>query len=153
MWNLSFSDLFHLVWQCLGICQDKVKLSRSCLTLCDLMDCSTPGSSVHGILQARILEWVAISFSKGSSQSGDQTQVSHIAGRFFILFHFFWCLSNITLYIYISLLLYLFLCECTFRLLSCLIYCKQCYNEHCGAWILWTMFFFKYMNRIGIAGS
>ena len=49
------------------------------------MDCSPPGSSVHGILQARILEWVAISFSRGSSQSRDRTRVSCIAGRRFIL--------------------------------------------------------------------
>ena len=49
------------------------------------MDFSPPSSSVHGILQARILEWVAISFSKGSSQTRDQTQVSHIVGRCFNL--------------------------------------------------------------------
>ena len=54
-------------------------------TLCDPMDCSPPGSSVHGILQARILEWVAISFSRGSSWPRDQTQVSRIAGRHFNL--------------------------------------------------------------------
>ena len=47
------------------------------------MDYSPPGSSVHGILQARILEWVAISFSRGSSQPRDWIQVSRIAGRFF----------------------------------------------------------------------
>ena len=47
------------------------------------MDCSSPGSSIHGILQARILEWVAISFSRGSSWPRDRTQVSCIAGRFF----------------------------------------------------------------------
>ena len=47
------------------------------------MDCSLPGSSVHGILQARILEWVAISFCRRSSQPRDRTQVSCIAGRFF----------------------------------------------------------------------
>ena len=47
------------------------------------MDCSLPDSSVHGILQARILEWVAISFSRGSSQPRNRTQVSFIAGRFF----------------------------------------------------------------------
>ena len=47
------------------------------------MDHSLPGSSVHGILQARILEWVAIPFSRGSSQPRDQTLVSCIAGRFF----------------------------------------------------------------------
>ena len=51
--------------------------------LCDPVDCSPPGSSVHGILQARILEWVAISFSRGSFWLKDQTQVSCIAGRFF----------------------------------------------------------------------
>ena len=50
---------------------------------CDPMDCSLPGSSVHGIPQARILEWVAISFSKESSQPRNQTWVSCIAGRFF----------------------------------------------------------------------
>ena len=56
-----------------------------CPTLCDPMDCSLPGSSVHGIFQARILEWVAISFSRGSSQPRDQTQVSHNAGRLFTI--------------------------------------------------------------------
>ena len=60
-----------------------VLFAQSCPTLCDPMDCSLPGSSVHGILQARILEWVAISFSRGSSQPRDQTRVSCIAGRFF----------------------------------------------------------------------
>ena len=50
---------------------------------CDLMVCSLPGSSVHGIFQMRILEWVAISFSRGSSWPRNQIQVSCIAGRFF----------------------------------------------------------------------
>ena len=54
-------------------------------TLCNSMDCSPPGSSIHRISQARILEWVAISSSRGSSWPGDQTQVSCIAGRFFTL--------------------------------------------------------------------
>ena len=53
-------------------------VAQWCPTLCDPMDC------VHGILQARILEWVAIYFSRGSFQPRDQTQVSQIAGRFFI---------------------------------------------------------------------
>ena len=61
----------------------KVLVAQLCPTLCDRMDCSPPGSSVHGILQARILEWVAISFSRGSSWPGDRTWVSCIAGRFF----------------------------------------------------------------------
>ena len=61
----------------------KVLATQSCLTLYNPMDRSPPGSSVHGILQARILEWVAIPFSRGSFQPRDQTKVSHIAGRFF----------------------------------------------------------------------
>ena len=59
--------------------------AQSCLTLCDPMDCSPPGSSVHGISQARVLEWGAIAFSKGSSRPRDGTQVCHIAGRRFIV--------------------------------------------------------------------
>ena len=58
----------------------KVKVTQLCLTLCDPMDCT-----VHGILQARILEWVAIPFSRESSQTRDQTQVSCIAGGFFTI--------------------------------------------------------------------
>ena len=50
---------------------------------CDPMDCSLPGSSIHEILQARILEWIAISFSRGSSRPRNQTWVSSISGRFF----------------------------------------------------------------------
>ena len=66
----------------------KVKESeviQLCLTLCDSMDCSLPGSSIHGILQERILEWLAIAFSRESSQPRDRTWVSHIAGRHFTL--------------------------------------------------------------------
>ena len=63
----------------------EVLVAQWCPTLCDPMDCSPPGSSVHGILQARILEWVVISFSRGSSQPRDGTQVSCIAGRFFTI--------------------------------------------------------------------
>ena len=54
----------------------KSEVTQSCLTLCDPMDCSQPGSSVHGIFQARVLQWVAISFFRGSSQPRNQTQVS-----------------------------------------------------------------------------
>ena len=59
--------------------------SNSCQTLCNPMNCSPPGSSVHGILQARILKWVIIPSSRGSSQLGDQTCVSCIAGGFFTI--------------------------------------------------------------------
>ena len=64
-------------------CTKKVKVAQPYPTLCDPMNCSSPGSSVHGTLQARILEWVAVPFSMASSQTRDQTQVSPIAGRFF----------------------------------------------------------------------
>ena len=63
----------------------KVLVTQSCLTLCHPMDYSLPDSSVHGSFQARILEWVAIPFSRGSSQLRDQTRVSCIAGRFFMV--------------------------------------------------------------------
>ena len=66
----------------------KCELSRlGCAqpSLCDPIDCSPPGSSVHGILQARILQWVAISFSRVSSPPRGQTQVFRIAGRFFTI--------------------------------------------------------------------
>ena len=62
-----------------------VLAAQSRLTLCDPVDCSTPGSSIHGILQVRILEWVATPFSRRSSQSREQTQVSCIAGGFFTI--------------------------------------------------------------------
>ena len=58
-------------------------VAQSCLTLCNPVDYSLPGSSVHRILQARVLEWVAISFSRGSSQPRVWTQVSQIAGGLF----------------------------------------------------------------------
>ena len=66
-----------------GVFQHSTSLTQLCLTLWDPMDCSPPGSSLHGILQARILEWVAISFSRGSSRPRDQTPVSRIAGSYF----------------------------------------------------------------------
>ena len=62
-----------------------VIVTQLCLTLCDPMDCNLPGSSIHEILQARMLEWVDISPSQRSSEPGDWTQVSCIAGRFFTI--------------------------------------------------------------------
>ena len=70
-WEVFFSLLFSGK-------ERKVKVTQSCLTLCNPMD-----YTVHGILQASILEWVAFPFSRGSSQPRDQTQVSQIADRFF----------------------------------------------------------------------
>ena len=63
----------------------KVLVAQSCPTLCDPMDCRQPDSSVSGILQARILEWIASSSSRGSSWPRDWIWVSHVAGRFFTI--------------------------------------------------------------------
>ena len=60
-------------------------VTQSCLTLCSPMDCGQWDSSVHGILQTRILQWIAIPFSRASSQPRDGTQVSCTAGRFFTI--------------------------------------------------------------------
>ena len=65
----------------------KVLVAQSYPTLCDTVDCSPPGSSVHGILQARILEWVIILFSKGSSWLRDWTQVSCFVGSYFTVWY------------------------------------------------------------------
>ena len=85
-----------LVHACMHACF----IAQSYLTLCDNMDCSPPGSSVHGVLQARMLEWVAIPSYRGSSLPRDQTQVSHTAGRFFTVWatrgiEINWCMMSI----------------------------------------------------------
>ena len=63
-----------------SVLEKKELVTHSCPTLCNPMDCSPPGSSVHGILQARLLEWVAMPSSRGSSRPRDQTCVSFISG-------------------------------------------------------------------------
>ena len=83
-------------------------VNQLCPTLCNPMDCSLPGSSIHGIFQTRVLEWVDISFSRRSSQPRDRTQVSRIAGRCFTLWatreaHYF--LSHVTIWLRNCLLL------------------------------------------------
>ena len=99
---LSISENFPGTWQCctdqhlkwdqeqLHNLQEPVQnekaeseVAQSCLHLCDPMDCSLSDSSVHRIFQARLLEWIAISFSRGSSWPRDRTQVFCIVGRHF----------------------------------------------------------------------
>ena len=77
--------LLRIYWICelTKYTESESLVTQSCPTLCDPMDCSLPGSSVHGVFQARVLEWGAIFFSKGSSQPRDQTQVSSIVDRWF----------------------------------------------------------------------
>ena len=74
----------HLGSPCWRWVSEGVK-SLNCVRLCNPMDCRLPGSSLHGILQARILEWVAISFSRGSSWLRDRTRVSELQVRCFNL--------------------------------------------------------------------
>ena len=95
MWDIIFSSERHHLTYCLNLQKEmkvlyicvvliialevlEVKVAQLCLTLCNPMD-----YTVHGILQARTLEWLAFSFSRGSSQSRNQTQVSRIGGGFF----------------------------------------------------------------------
>ena len=80
-WNCT--NPFHTTWVEGKLSCECVLVAQSCLTLCDPMDYSPPVSSVHGIFQARILEWVAISYSRGSSQHRDGIRVSCTSGRFF----------------------------------------------------------------------
>ena len=82
LWHLLLGrqvlyPLSHLGSPQIMVTSEPVKL-LSCVRLCKPMDYSLSGSSIHGIFQAKVLEWVAISFSRGSSQPGDQTQVFHI---------------------------------------------------------------------------
>ena len=99
IWDLTYSIAPRINWllskrgviQCWGnwltVSLPNLLLLFSCSVVsdffCNRMDCSSPGSSVYRISQARILEWVAIPFSRGSSRPRDQTRVSCIAGRFF----------------------------------------------------------------------
>ena len=84
MWNLPGPGI-EPVSSALTERKEKKNVAQSCLTLCDPMSCRPPGSPVHGILQARRLEWVAISFSRGTFWPRDWTRVSCISGRFFTI--------------------------------------------------------------------
>ena len=84
VWRKEYNLLYYW-WEC-KLVQPLWKrllvlVCQLCPTLCNTMACSLPGSSVHGIFQAILLEWIAISFSRGSSQPRDQTRVSHIVDR------------------------------------------------------------------------
>ena len=83
------------------ICIWRSEVTQSCLTLCDPIDCSLLCSSVHGIFQGRVLEWVAISFSRGSSWPRDWIQVSRTVGRCFTI----WATYIVYIY-YIDIYLY-----------------------------------------------
>ena len=112
-------------WKTVQLEWSESEVAQLCPTLCDPVDCNLPGSSIHGILQARILEWVAISFFRGSSWPRDWTRVSHLAGRRFnlwatVLVAFCRFLRNFYIYNHVV---------CT-RLASCLPFQTLCPLSH-----------------------
>ena len=126
-------SVFSFLWLSnipLYVCESEV--AQSCPTLCDPTDCSPPSSFTYGILQARILEWVAISFFRGSSQPRDRTQVSRIAGRRFNL----WVTREAHMYV---IHLYPFIYWWPFRLLPCPGYANSAamnIGAHVSFWIM-----------------
>ena len=80
-----YQDIGISMYLCFCVKESESEVAQLCLTLCDPVDYSLPGFSVHGVFQARVLEWVAIAFSRGSSRPRDQTRVSRIVGRRFTL--------------------------------------------------------------------
>ena len=136
------------------------EVAQSCPTLCDPMDCSLPSSSVHGIFQAIVLEWIAISFSKGSFQPRDQTWVSCTAGRLFTVWatrregiHVYVWLSTIPLHIYKRIFfIHSFVSGHTdfFHVLATVNSGAMNIGVHVSFWII---VLFRYIHRNGIAGS
>ena len=83
-WVKGVEDLYYFLQLCVSLCEKmKVLVAQLCPTLWDPMDCSPLGSSVHGILQARILEWVAIPFYRGFFWPRERTQITCTAYKFF----------------------------------------------------------------------
>ena len=77
------SMVLHRVCVCVCVCARACLVAQSCPTLCDPMDCSLPGSSVHGDSPGKNTSWSGLPSSRGSSQPRDRIQVSHTAGGFF----------------------------------------------------------------------
>ena len=123
-----------------------VLVAQSCPTLCNPMDYTPPGSPVHGILQARIVEWVAMPSSRGSSQPRDWTQVSCIAGGFFTIFTIWE--AHIFLYVYLIRRLALFYVVYQIYLLSGFTKIVEFFLlQHS---VCCKMFWLKYVKKSGL---
>ena len=111
-WQYSLNDTFLYLdpWKInYAFIQLWIYIENIIKTLCDPMDCHLPGSPVHGILQTKIVEWIAYPFSRASSQCRDRTQVSCIAGGFFTV----WTTSGA--HIYINTYVYMYTYVCIYR--------------------------------------
>ena len=96
--SVLYKALFSFPVTTSSLIDEWSEVAQSCPTLCDPMDCSLPGS-IHEIFQARILEWVAISFSRGSSRSREWTWVSRISGRRFTVWATRGAFSNLYVFL------------------------------------------------------
>ena len=109
----------HFLLQCIKV-KSESEVAQSCPTLSDPMDCSLPGSSIHGIFQARVLEWGAIAFSENPNIGGwyfffSKTCMETVFTDFSCLFNIFWTFRTLHLFIYFKILVYfLFLFFCFF---------------------------------------
>ena len=129
LWKLWILFFFNIK---MGV---KVLVTHLCPTLCDTMDCthcSQPGFSVPGILQARILEWVAISFSRGSSWPRDRSWVSCITGRYLTV----WALKSYSVQgTLLSTLTILLLIRTTRLMVLVLLIIYSWENQHTERWV------------------
>ena len=118
----------YIIFKCVCVCV----CAQSCPTLCNPMDCSPPDFSVLGIFQARILEWVAISFSRGFSRLRDQTHIFCFAGGFYTIER---PGKPVNIHKYV-----LFQILCNYRLLQDIEYSSLCYTVGtCCLFILYTV--------------
>ena len=126
------------------------EVAQSCPTLCNPLDCSLTAFFVHGIFQARILEWVAISFSRRSSQPRDWTQVSGIAGRCFTI----WVTREVIAFNCMERphFLYSLIPWWTFWLFPTMGYYFCCYEYLCPSFYLNTYFYFSCYLSVALLG-
>ena len=108
------------------------KVAQSCTALFDPVDCTLPGSSIDGIFQARVLEWVAVSFCRGSSWPKDRTQVFCIAGRRFTR----WATGETPSYIYVYIHIYIYMCVCVPLLIYLCEYTYVCFIPFSPPWLV-----------------
>ena len=118
---------------CFPLYESESEVAQLCPTLCDCMDCSLPDSSVHGIFWARILEWVAISFSRRSSPPRDRTRVSCIVDRCFTIWTIRKCMTAHNLFTQLGWILMESWVVFSFN------YYNECYNKEICTYITFCM--------------